>query len=99
MTALALDLFLDAPPAAGTSGTPSGGASDAPGAEIRHDAPPAAEARGGRTLDDLVVGVWEDLAAHHAVACLVCGGEMRPRYGSGAEPVGGRCGGCGTTLG
>jgi hypothetical protein len=99
MTTLTLDLFLDAPPADGCAAPHAGGERDARGGEPRRDAPPAAEGRGGRTLDELIVGVWEDLTAHHAVACPVCGGTMRPRYGSGAAPVGGRCTGCGTTLG
>jgi hypothetical protein len=55
-------------------------------------------ASGGATLDDLVVGVWEDLAAHRTVACLACGQAMTPRYGAGPAPVGGRCQGCGTTM-
>jgi hypothetical protein len=53
---------------------------------------------GGLTLDDLIVGVWEDLAAHRAVACPACGGAMKPRYGAGPAPVGGRCGDCASTL-
>jgi hypothetical protein len=52
----------------------------------------------GPTLDDLVVGVWEDLTAHRTVACPACGGAMAPRYGSGYAPVGGRCGSCATTI-
>jgi hypothetical protein len=55
-------------------------------------------ASGGPTLDDLVVGVWEGLAAHRSVACLACGEAMTPRYGAGPAPVGGRCQGCGTTI-
>jgi hypothetical protein len=58
----------------------------------------ASEQGGGLTLDDLVVGVWEGLSAHRAVACPACGGEMTPRYGAGPAPVGGRCRSCGTTL-
>jgi len=58
----------------------------------------AFEQGGGLTLDDLVVGVWEGLSAHRAVACPACGGEMAPRYGAGPAPVGGRCRGCGTTI-
>jgi hypothetical protein len=98
MTTLTLDLFLDAPPAArdrsgdGEAGTRCGG-------DPVHDAPPAVEARGRRTLDDLIVGVWEDLYAHRPAGCPVCGEAMRPRYGSGHAPVGGRCTGCGSTLG
>jgi hypothetical protein len=99
MTTMTLDLFLDAPPEAGFADPPDGGDRDADGGQARHEAPPAAEARGGRTLDELIVGVWEDLTAHHAAACPVCGGPMRPRYGSAATPVGGRCSGCGSTLG
>jgi hypothetical protein len=99
MTTLTLDLFLDAPPGAGSAGPEGGGASDAPGADPRHEAPPAAEGRGRRTLDELIVGVWEDLTAHHAVACPICGGDMQPRYGSGPAPVGGRCASCHSTLG
>jgi DnaJ-class molecular chaperone len=99
MTTLTLDLFLDAPPEVGSADAPGGGDRDARGGPARHEAPPAAEARGGRTLDELIVGVWEDLTAHHAVACPVCGGQMQPRYGSGAAPVGGRCTSCHSTLG
>ncbi|HEV8152622.1 MAG TPA: hypothetical protein VGP78_06810 [Solirubrobacteraceae bacterium] len=50
------------------------------------------------TLDDLVVGVWEGLHAHHPAPCPICSGTMTPRYGSGPRPVGGRCGDCGTGL-
>ncbi len=99
MSTLTLDLFLDAPPAIGLADSPHGGEGDARGEEPRCDAPPAAEGRGRRTLDELIVGVWEDLTAHHAAACPVCGESMRPRYGSGSAPVGGRCTGCGSTLG
>jgi hypothetical protein len=99
MTALTLDLLLDAPAAVGCADAPGEGERDAGGGQPRREAPPAAEARGGRTLDELIVGVWEDLTAHHAAACPVCGASMRPRSGSGAAPVGGRCTGCGSTLG
>jgi hypothetical protein len=98
MSTLTLDLFLDAPPAVGIAEA-GDEERDAPGGEPRQEAPPAAEARGRRTLDELIVGMWEDLSAHHAVACPVCAQSMRPRYGSGAAPVGGRCTGCDSTLG
>jgi hypothetical protein len=52
----------------------------------------------GRTLDDVLSGVWEDLVAHRAVACPICAGAMTPRYGSGPAAVGGACRDCGTTL-
>ncbi len=53
---------------------------------------------GEPTLDALVSGVWEGLAAHTAVACPVCEGQMEPVYGAHALPIGGRCQGCGTGL-
>lgn len=63
----------------------------------------AARARlgdGGPTIEGVIAGVWEGLAAHHVVGCPVCGGHMAPRYGAaGMAPVGGRCTDCGTTLG
>jgi hypothetical protein len=58
----------------------------------------ASDTGGGLTLDDLLVGVWEGLSAHRTVACPACGEAMTPRYGAGSAPVGGRCGGCRTTI-
>jgi hypothetical protein len=49
-------------------------------------------------LDEVLVGVWEGLAAHRVVQCVVCGDEMAPDYGAHARPIGGRCKSCGTTL-
>jgi hypothetical protein len=51
-----------------------------------------------RTLDDLLVSVWTELAAHRTVECPVCHGEMGPEYGARALPVGGRCTDCGSVL-
>ena len=101
MTVLTLDLesALDPPDIVATEGADAAsGAAESRG-EAGDAAPRAAAERGRPTLDEVIVGAWEGLAAHHAVACPVCGGEMRPRYGSGAAPVGGRCSGCGSTLG
>lgn len=54
----------------------------------------------GQTLDEFLVGAWEDLTAHRTVTCPVCSADaMRPRYGSGQGAVGGRCGDCGTVMG
>ena len=53
---------------------------------------------GEPTLDEIITGVWEGLAAHRAVVCPVCGGEMGPRYGAHARPIGGRCHSCEATL-
>jgi hypothetical protein len=53
---------------------------------------------GGPTLDEAIVGAWEGLAAQLAVACPLCGGALRPRTAGRAEPAGGRCADCGTTL-
>lgn len=51
-----------------------------------------------RTLEDRVLGAWEDLLAGAPAACLVCGSELRARHSAGAGVVGGRCGGCGSSL-
>jgi hypothetical protein len=53
---------------------------------------------GEPTLDDLLASVWEGLAAHQAVECPVCRGEMEPVYGAQALAIGGRCEGCGATF-
>jgi hypothetical protein len=55
-------------------------------------------ARRGLTLDDVIVGVWEGLHAHHTATCPICGGEMLARHGSGPRPVGGRCRSCSATI-
>jgi hypothetical protein len=63
-------------------------------------APTLLDRMGGEpTLDDLLVGVWEGLAAHRAVECPACAGEMEPEYGAHARPVGGCCTACGAMLG
>jgi hypothetical protein len=62
-------------------------------------APSLFEDVGGEpTLDDLLVGVWEGLAAHASAQCPVCGGEMGPEYGAHARPIGGRCASCGSSV-
>jgi len=53
---------------------------------------------GEPTLDALVAGVWEGLAAQRSVGCPVCGEEMVPEYGAHARPIGGGCRSCGTKL-
>lgn len=58
----------------------------------------ASARRQGPTLDDLVAGAWEGLLAGAPADCLVCGTQLAPRHSAGAGVVGGRCGGCGTTL-
>ena len=55
-------------------------------------------AGGEPTLDALVSGVWEGLAAHHPAACPLCDGTMTPVYGAHAAPIGGRCGSCHAVL-
>ena len=54
--------------------------------------------RHGPTLDDLVAGAWEGLLAGAPAECLVCGTALTPRHSAGAGIVGGRCGGCGSTV-
>lgn len=61
--------------------------------------PGAAGGLGGEpTLETLLSGVWEGLAAHQTVACPICGGEMRPAYGAHALPIGGACRDCEASL-
>ena len=100
MTTLTLipDDVLDATAAHTGSARPGDDTRGTGGGEPRRHAPRAAEGRGRRTLDEVIVGVWEDLHAHHAAACPMCGEAMLPRYGAGPTPVGGRCAGCGTAI-
>lgn len=51
---------------------------------------------GEPTLDEVLVRVWEGLAAQHAVACPLCGGEMIPDGMQRGR--GGRCMSCESTL-
>jgi hypothetical protein len=37
---------------------------------------------GEPSLDELISGVWEVLAARQPVDCPVCGGDMQPWYGA-----------------
>jgi hypothetical protein len=73
-----------------------------PGARRRDPAPSAPslfdQLGGGPTLDELLAGVWEGLAAQRPVACPVCGGEMAAEYGAHSRPVGGRCLSCASVL-
>ena len=42
----------------------------------------------GLTLEDAILGVWEDLVVEGSARCPVCGGSLSPE----------RCSGCGTEL-
>ncbi len=53
---------------------------------------------GERTLEDLILGAWEGLAAHHTIDCVVCGGVMAPESGAHTRPVGATCRDCGARL-
>ncbi len=53
---------------------------------------------GERTLEDLVLGAWEELAVAHTASCPLCDGPLLPRFGAGARPVGSRCGSCASEL-
>jgi hypothetical protein len=55
-------------------------------------------AGGEPTLDEVIVGVWERLAAGHVARCPACEGEMRPEYGARSLPIGGRCGACASVI-
>jgi hypothetical protein len=50
------------------------------------------------SLDELISSAWAGLGAEAPVACPVCSATMTPRWSAGAGVVGGRCGGCGSTL-
>jgi hypothetical protein len=50
------------------------------------------------TLDDLVAGTWDALLHIHTAACLVCGGDLTPRWSSGPHPVGAKCPSCHAEL-
>jgi hypothetical protein len=70
-----------------------------PVAEVAYTPRSLFETVGGEpTLDELIAGVWEGLAAHEGVECPVCGEEMAPQYAQHARPIGGRCESCGSTL-
>jgi len=64
---------------------------------------PSFDPAGGEpTLDDLLAGVWEGLAARASASCPICGGRMEPAYGArgGRErpPDVARCTSCGSAL-
>jgi hypothetical protein len=87
-------------PSSGQGSPSSAPAERQPPHAPRGDQPTGVDApRHGHTLDHLISSVWDDLAAHRTVTCPVCHGQMAPRYGSGAHPVGGRCRRCGSSLG
>jgi len=52
----------------------------------------------GRTLEDLVRDTWGSLLTGARPACPVCAAELTPRESAGSGVVGGRCGGCGSSL-
>ena len=60
--------------------------------------PAESAAAAHRTFEDVVVAAWEGLTSAHAAECLVCGGDVRPRYGAGPKPVAGTCRDCGTEI-
>src|SRR5215217_216209 len=95
-------LFAAAAPApAREAAAPAATANTAPvrPAEAPESDTTASARRQGPTLDDLVAGAWEGLLAGAPASCVVCGTAMHPRHSAGAGIVGGRCGGCGSTLG
>jgi hypothetical protein len=68
-------------------------------AELERELPTLFDAsRREPSLDDVLVAVWERLAAHQTVNCIVCGGTMEPEYGAHALPIGGRCPACGSSV-
>lgn len=53
---------------------------------------------GESTLEELITGVWEGLAAHGTAVCPICAGPMQAEHGPRARPIAGRCERCGTRL-
>ena len=76
---------------------PDRGGSEAPDNE-RGAGSASTDPGGEPTLDSLLSGMWEGLAAHRSVPCPPCGGEIKPEYGAHALPVGGRCQSCDTRI-
>ena len=62
------------------------------------EASPEHHLAGERTLEDLVLGAWEELAVARTASCPLCAGALVPRFGAGARPVGARCGSCATEV-
>jgi len=85
-------------PAEAVVAAPAAPASEPPEAAAPETSTTARAHRHGPTLDDLVAGAWEGLLAGAPADCLVCGTPLTPRHSAGAGIVGGRCGGCGTTV-
>ncbi len=52
---------------------------------------------GSPTLDDLIVGTWDELTATGVAACPLCPGELEAQRG--ARAAFGRCRDCGCILG
>ncbi len=50
------------------------------------------------TLEQVVTARWAALEAGFLAECLLCGGDVHPRWSAGAGVVGGRCDECGTEL-
>jgi hypothetical protein len=69
---------------------PATGVADRPAAE--HSEPPRLfqPRPDGASLEDRVLGVWEDLTRDGRAECPVCGGRLR---------AGAACDGCGSELG
>jgi hypothetical protein len=55
-------------------------------------------AHGGFTLDDVIVGAWEDLAVRAVARCPVCSGTMAQTAGAAGGPLEGLCGSCGARF-
>ena len=97
MSAVALELPLVWEAEKRTAAGSDRGSAGAPGSE-RGSGSASTDPGGEPTLDSLLSGMWEGLAAHRSEPCPLCGGEIAPDYGAHALPVGGRCRGCHTRL-
>jgi hypothetical protein len=66
--------------------------------EEDHAAPRRPRGPDAETLDAVVTETWRQLTTAHTAMCLVCGGDVRPRWSAGPHPVGGICRECGTEI-
>jgi hypothetical protein len=97
VSAVALELPLVWEAQEQPEGRPGRGGARTPDSE-RGAGSAATDPGGEPTLDSLLSGMWEGLAAHRSVPCPLCGGEVTPDYGAHALPVGGCCQSCQTRL-
>jgi len=51
-----------------------------------------------RTLDDVLVALWQGITSDRTMTCPVCDGKLQPMQGVHARAIGGECATCGSTF-